>query len=277
MGGDLPRPGERHRLRCLRIFGGGGAGKGLLERIRPLRILHRRGRLGERKQELTCRWPSRTYSHFRQRGLPRHLFAAGRVAASLRFNGFVRYRNTIQRVQTSPGLLSIFGSCLLLRDANALHSPVRMYGKGYGGWGGGKGWGDKGWGGKGYGYGYPPFGPWDGGKGMMMGAYGGMMMPPMFGFKGKGKGKGKSPLKVDPAKKVWIGNIPEGTQWKELQTLVDEVAKSKWVEIFRGKGKGTAAVVYATPEEASQAVSALNGLTLGGQSIVVDSWEKGTN
>ena len=30
--------------------------------------------------------------------------------------------------------------------------------------------------------GYPfnnGFGPWDGGKGMMMGAYGGMMMPPM--------------------------------------------------------------------------------------------------
>ena len=34
----------------------------------------------------------------------------------------------------------------------------------------------------GWGKGYPMnygFGPWDGGKGMMMGAYGGMMMPPM--------------------------------------------------------------------------------------------------
>ncbi|CAK9036418.1 unnamed protein product [Durusdinium trenchii] len=92
-----------------------------------------------------------------------------------------------------------------------------------------------GWG-KGYGPPFGYFGPWDGGKGMMMGAYGGMMMPPMFGLKGKGKGKGKSPLKVDPAKKVWIGNIPEGVQWKELQTLVDSVVKSKWVEIFRGKG-----------------------------------------
>lgn len=136
------------------------------------------------------------------------------------------------------------------------------------------GWNNKGWG-KGYPFGYG-FGPWDGGKGMMMGAYGGMMMPPMFGFKGKGKGKGKSPLKVDPDRKVWIGNIPEGVQWKELQTLVDSVAKSKWVEIFSGKGKGTAAVVYATAEEASQAISGLNGQSLGGQSIVVDAWEKGT-
>ena len=51
--------------------------------------------------------------------------------------------------------------------------------------------------------------------------------------------------------------------------------KSKWVEVFRGKGKGTAAVVYATAEEASAAKSSLNGADLCGSSIVVDSWEKG--
>mmetsp|Transcript_117783 Transcript_117783/g.279602 ORF Transcript_117783/g.279602 Transcript_117783/m.279602 type:complete len:160 (+) Transcript_117783:73-552(+) len=153
------------------------------------------------------------------------------------------------------------------------------YGKGYkgydgGGWGGKGGWG-KGYGGFGPGPGfYPPFGPWDGGKGMMM-AYG---MPPMFAFKGKGKGKGKrSPqLRVDPEKKLWIGNIPEQAKWKDLQALVDEVGgKSKWVEVFRGKGKGTAAVVYATAEEAQAAKSALNGADLCGSSIVVDAWERG--
>ncbi|CAJ1359838.1 unnamed protein product, partial [Effrenium voratum] len=109
-----------------------------------------------------------------------------------------------------------------------------MYGKGYGDFGKG-GWNKGGF------YGYPP---WDGGKGMMGYGYG-MMMPPMFAFKGKGKGKGKrSPqLNVDPAKKLWIGNIPEDAKWKDLQALVDKAGKSRWVEIFRGKGKGTGAVV----------------------------------
>ena len=50
-----------------------------------------------------------------------------------------------------------------------------------------------------------------------------MMYPPMF-FKGKGKGKGKrSPqLRVEPERKLWIGNIPEQAKWKDLQALVDE-------------------------------------------------------
>ncbi|CAJ1435140.1 unnamed protein product, partial [Effrenium voratum] len=98
-----------------------------------------------------------------------------------------------------------------------------------------------------------------------------------FAFKGKGKGKGKrSPqLNVDPAKKLWIGNIPEDAKWKDLQALVDKAGKSRWVEIFRGKGKGTGAVVYSTAEEAQAAKASLNGADLCGSSIVVDSWERG--
>jgi len=157
-------------------------------------------------------------------------------------------------------------------------------GKGYGGYGG-KGYGGYGgFGGGGFGGGYGGFGgyggpvggggAWDGGKGMMMEPYG---MPPMWGMpKGKGKGKGKSPqLKVDPSLKIWIGNIAEGTKWKDLQVLVDGAAKSKWCEIFSGKGKGTAAVVYRTASDAANAISMLNGMELNGQSIVVDSWERG--
>ena len=30
----------------------------------------------------------------------------------------------------------------------------------------------------------------------------------------------------DPAKKLWIGNIPEEASWKDLQALVD---KAKWL------------------------------------------------
>eukprot|EP00913_Durusdinium_trenchii_P032043 g30010.t1 len=109
--------------------------------------------------------------------------------------------------------------------------------------GDGKGW-SKGWDGKGWGYGMP------------MPMYG--MIPPMWGMKGKGKGKGKQ-LKVDDALKVWLGNVPESIRWKELQDHVDQHMKSKWVEIFRGKGKGTAAVVFATADEAAQAIPLLNG------------------
>eukprot|EP00931_Biecheleriopsis_adriatica_P040249 TRINITY_DN23051_c0_g1_i1.p1 TRINITY_DN23051_c0_g1~~TRINITY_DN23051_c0_g1_i1.p1 ORF type:complete len:153 (+),score=49.01 TRINITY_DN23051_c0_g1_i1:58-459(+) len=131
-----------------------------------------------------------------------------------------------------------------------------MYGQkgygGFGGWGGGKGWGPPMF------YGYDGWG--------MKG----------FPFKGKGKGKRSPQLNVDPTRKIWIGNLPEAAKWKDLQELVDSHGKSKWVEIFSGKGKGTAAVVFATAEEASEAISKLNGSDLCGSSIVVDAWEKGS-
>ncbi|CAE8585032.1 unnamed protein product [Polarella glacialis] len=153
---------------------------------------------------------------------------------------------------------------------------------GFGGWGGGgKGSGGGGYGGKGFdggygggGYGGGGYGGFDGGKGM---GYPMMGMPPTWGFKGmdkgKGKGKGKQ-LKVDDALKVWIGNIPIGTSWKDLQTHIDTAGKSKWVELFQGKGKGTAAIVYATAEEAANAIKLLNGAEISGQSIVADTWAR---
>mmetsp|Transcript_58426 Transcript_58426/g.136865 ORF Transcript_58426/g.136865 Transcript_58426/m.136865 type:complete len:142 (+) Transcript_58426:71-496(+) len=136
------------------------------------------------------------------------------------------------------------------------------------GWGGGKGWGEDG-GGKGWGGGWGK-----GGYGMMpMPMY--PMYPPMWAMKGKGKGKGKGKaLRVDPALKVWLGNVPESIRWKELQEHVDQHMKSKWVEIFHGKGKGTAAVVFATAEEAEQAIPLLNGSSIGGQSLVADGWAR---
>mmetsp|Transcript_142626 Transcript_142626/g.201765 ORF Transcript_142626/g.201765 Transcript_142626/m.201765 type:complete len:143 (+) Transcript_142626:58-486(+) len=131
------------------------------------------------------------------------------------------------------------------------------------GWEGGKGWSKGGWGdGKGAPWGYMPMPMYTG------------MFPPMWGMKGKGKGKGKQ-LKVDDALKVWLGNVPEGIGWKELQDHVNQQAKSKWVEIFRGKGKGTAAVVFATADEAKEAIPLLNGSSIGGQSLVADSWARG--
>eukprot|EP00933_Yihiella_yeosuensis_P058969 TRINITY_DN597_c0_g1_i4.p1 TRINITY_DN597_c0_g1~~TRINITY_DN597_c0_g1_i4.p1 ORF type:complete len:157 (-),score=53.28 TRINITY_DN597_c0_g1_i4:302-772(-) len=147
------------------------------------------------------------------------------------------------------------------------------------------GYGGKGYGG--YGGGYGGFG----GYGMPMGGYPGygmgMGMDPMtmmmmmgggkgWGGKGKGKGKGRrNGLKADPTLKVWIGNVPDSVNWKALQDHLNTAGKTKWVEAFKSaKNKGTGAAVYATAEEASNAVTALNGSDLGGQSIVVDSWVK---
>jgi len=105
--------------------------------------------------------------------------------------------------------------------------------------------------------------------------------PPFWGFgffKGKGmkgKGKGKGPqqaLRVDPALKVWIGNLPENAEWKELQTHMNQAGKTVWVEVFSGTGKGTGAVVYSATEEVAKAIEELNGQDFGGQPLVVDAW-----
>jgi len=100
-------------------------------------------------------------------------------------------------------------------------------------------------------------------------------MPKGYGyFSPKGKGKGGQPkgLMVDPSLKVWIGDLAPDVKWKELQTHMDQAGKSKWVEVFSGKGRGTAAVAYSTPEEASSAIATLNGTELCGKPIVVDVW-----
>eukprot|EP00440_Ansanella_granifera_P006111 gb/GFBE01006628.1/.p1 GENE.gb/GFBE01006628.1/~~gb/GFBE01006628.1/.p1 ORF type:complete len:129 (+),score=37.05 gb/GFBE01006628.1/:1-387(+) len=115
--------------------------------------------------------------------------------------------------------------------------------------------------GKGYGWGWGPM----------------MWMP--FGGKGWGKGGGKGwgrrrAPRIDPTMKIWIGNIPEGATWKELQTLGNSVAPTRWVEVFRGKGKGTGMIAYKTTEEVAQAMTALSGQSINGQAITVDAWEK---
>merc|ERR1719191_64179 len=107
------------------------------------------------------------------------------------------------------------------------------------------------------------------------------MMNPMFMkmmSKGKGKGKGKGKDKLNAAKpecKVWVGNLPENVGWKELEEHFKQAGKTKWVEAFKkGSGKGTGGVAYASAEDATKAISMLNGSILGGQMIQVDVWTK---
>eukprot|EP00913_Durusdinium_trenchii_P009227 g8674.t1 len=68
------------------------------------------------------------------------------------------------------------------------------------------------------------------------------------GFKGKGFGKGKGP-RVDPSLKVWIGGLAPGTSWKVRRPHMNQAGKTKWVDVFEGKGAGTGTAAYNTPEE----------------------------
>merc|ERR1719235_1129512 len=101
-----------------------------------------------------------------------------------------------------------------------------------------------------------------------------MMMRMMKGGKGgKGKGKGKSLRSFYPEKKVWIGNLPEGVTYKELHEHMKQ-SGAKWVEVMKGAGKGTGGAGYATVEEATAAISMMNGSVLNGAMIQVDVWTK---
>merc|ERR1719213_985019 len=106
-----------------------------------------------------------------------------------------------------------------------------------------------------------------------------MMMQMMKGKgKGKVKGKGKDGLnKFKPDVKVWIGNLPESVGWKELKEHFDQAGKTKWVEAFTKatkEGKGTGGIAYTSSDDATKAISMLNGSILGGQMIQVDVWNK---
>merc|ERR1719401_1925603 len=91
------------------------------------------------------------------------------------------------------------------------------------------------------------------------------------GFGDGGKGGHKT---FKPEQKVWIGNLPAGVTFKELQPHMKQAGNAKWVECFNGKGEGTGVACYATEEEAMAAITALNGSVLNGQAIEVDVWTK---
>merc|ERR1711972_771196 len=90
---------------------------------------------------------------------------------------------------------------------------------------------------------------------------------------GKGKGKGKGHKNFHSEKKVWIGAIPEGVTYKELHDHM-KPAGAKWTEVFEGNGKGTGVACFGTQEEATAAITTLNGSMLGGAAIQVDVWER---
>eukprot|EP00435_Cladocopium_sp_Y103_P005599 s3785_g1.t2 len=79
---------------------------------------------------------------------------------------------------------------------------------------------------------------------------------------------------IEPEMKIWIGNLPEDCTWKDLQTLGNTVAATRWAEVFRGKGKGTGMIAYKTAEDVTEAMKSLPGKEINGQTIQVDAWQK---
>eukprot|EP00927_Polykrikos_kofoidii_P067478 TRINITY_DN62967_c0_g1_i1.p1 TRINITY_DN62967_c0_g1~~TRINITY_DN62967_c0_g1_i1.p1 ORF type:complete len:239 (+),score=39.48 TRINITY_DN62967_c0_g1_i1:109-825(+) len=73
-----------------------------------------------------------------------------------------------------------------------------------------------------------------------------------------------------PSKTVWVGNLPEGTKYQELVDLGKTVGNARWAQVF---GK-TGAICFSSDSEATGAVAALTGASVGGQMISVDSWQR---
>lgn len=94
---------------------------------------------------------------------------------------------------------------------------------------------------------------------------------PQYQKKGKGQSKGKSKkgLVRDTSKALWVGDIPEGTTYQELLEVARQVCDAKWADVK----KGTGAIGFASAEEATAALSALEGSVVGGSVITVDAWE----
>merc|ERR1719263_207815 len=76
-----------------------------------------------------------------------------------------------------------------------------------------------------------------------------------------GKGKGKGGLRNFPAeKKVWIGNLPKDSTSVELNKKLVEHMKQAGNCKFAEVGKtGAGGAAFATAEEATLAISMLNG------------------
>merc|ERR1711939_966203 len=105
------------------------------------------------------------------------------------------------------------------------------------------------------------------------------------GGKGKGGGKRRSNmiggmLKKDQDRVVWIGGFKEREAIdrdlnKQFQEFINKKAEGcKYVNIGR---KGSASAIFGSGDEASNAISALNGIKFKGQVLEFDVWEKQEN
>merc|ERR1719424_1348495 len=98
---------------------------------------------------------------------------------------------------------------------------------------------------------------------------------------GKGDGKGKKSggwsnqageklWDFKAEQKVWLGNIPESFDRKDLKDHMGQAGNVKLVVVNKGQG----GAAYATEEEAQAAIATLNGSIFSGNAIEVDVWTR---
>jgi len=80
---------------------------------------------------------------------------------------------------------------------------------------------------------------------------------------------------------VYVGNLPFSAEWQELKDFMRSAGTVEFARVLsldgsmvgtKGRSRGLGYVVYATEEEARNAVATLNGVELGGRAIQVDMW-----
>jgi RNA recognition motif-containing protein len=74
-----------------------------------------------------------------------------------------------------------------------------------------------------------------------------------------------------PENTVWIGGLPEGTSHTEVLEVMRQVGACKHAHV--GKG-GVGFAYFSSPEEAEAAVANLNGVTVNGVPMQVDTYAK---
>lgn len=86
------------------------------------------------------------------------------------------------------------------------------------------------------------------------------------------KGGGQPKQKINaPDNTLWVGNLPRGTEFKEVMELVNQVGRCKRVQMLRA---GTAFAIMSSSEEVAAAVDSLQGMCIGSQEVKFDFWVK---
>mmetsp|Transcript_54432 Transcript_54432/g.116274 ORF Transcript_54432/g.116274 Transcript_54432/m.116274 type:complete len:216 (-) Transcript_54432:34-681(-) len=74
----------------------------------------------------------------------------------------------------------------------------------------------------------------------------------------------------DPSKTLWVGAVPEGTNYTDLLEFAQQFGEAKWAEVY----KTTAAIGFASAEVATSALAKLQGADFRGVSLVADIWTR---